>query len=1046
MTALDDGLNTDTPLFAPAKITAKWLDLPPDYSTQVTEDAITALGDQIGPQGFQVTQSLDDGLPDPVTMTSGNDASGTLSSDLVGRPGLDPTASSIASAWTIGSGSGHGTGTLVVPSTPGPMEYLDYHIVAIMADADVGIQETGVPLGEEGTWTILGDVIDGAGTQYHTWLFGRQHSPALAQASFTLTGSANWSYATTAVRPPKTLSGAIVPIVAERPEYTPELNAASTSHTTPFVKLSNRGWTVGVFGTGAGAGPWTAGAGTTGIAQDTGGAHALLISRSALIPEARSSLTLSASTALSTAVATLMHVPLVIKERPMMDAAAYFSPFNKQSPVYGYERDTAAVTTDVVVVTPTGQVPTTVFTGVMADIPVEQRTASLEAVSKTRIKLDAAVTLPTVNGSREGCTTDWLTTYAMAQGGQYAGPSPTRNTRFWAPLHGSLHPHMDGPNSFSSASYYTTARTAGDAYSLRDQLKAVDGPFVSGMYGTLTNSYVESLSLVNDPYNWQTEPPGIDNPLTYDLLSKKNGVGRLSFYIRADPHGVAPAALNGADDYLFRFTLYNLTPDNLATNYIQFKIRASDGLYEHTLGNAAGATGGTGALPQDGNWHFMGFAWDYVAANTLGKRNGFNWSTNSHSSNINELPSSTADLLARGLFTNMFIQSRLPIAEIDVSFGPESKQATGALTWVNWRGPVNYLDTAHNATYRPTRQPLATIAEPAPLSPWNVLQDVAKSTLSALRINEQDNIEFLPLDYFGETAQMTVSTANILDTSINAADLNVTADATKIRNLVTSTYNETRVATSRTPVLEVTSAITVPPGESFQTFALDKKIAETHGAAFWQYTAPDIQKLTAAQIAGTNPIQNEHVMSVNFLSDGNGTVVAASIFQARIVNWDNSSVTIRFRNRYSAPLYLVNNGQQIPYLRILGYEVQESEAYTTVRDPGSVGLRRMRGLTSEMPWIQDRGTATMVTSNLVSILARPRPQITVDVIGDPRRKPGDLVSLVDASGTKATGNWRVLSVKHQGTGPMYVQELSLVAVGEVALWDQGYWDQTVWGV
>lgn len=1045
MTALDDGLNTDTPLFAPAKITANWLDLPSDYATLVTEDAITALGDQIGPQGFRVTQSLDDGLPDPVTMTSGNDASGSLSSDLVGRPGLDPTATSISNAWVVGSVAAHGTGTVLTPSYPGTMEYLDYHIIAIMTDADVGIQETGVPSGEQGSWTILGDVIDGVGTLYHTWVFGRQHSPALAAPSFTLTGSANWSYVTTAARTPKTLSGAIVPVLPERPEYTPELSAASTSHTTPAVNLSGRGWTLGVFGTGAGAGPWTAGAGTNSISQDTGGAHALLISRSALVTDAASGLTLSASTALSTAVASLIQVPLLIRERPFMDATQYFSPFNKQSPVYGFERDTAPMTSDVTVITPTGPVATTIFTGVMADIPVEQRVASLQAVSNTRIKLDSAVTLPTINGSREGCTTDWLTTYAMAQGGQYANPSPTANTRFWAPIHGSLHPHMDGPNSFPSAMYYSTARTAGSLYSLRDQVKSVDGPFVTAMYGTMGNDYIEHLNIVNDPANWQTEPPGVDNPLTYDLLSQQNGVGRLTFYIRADPRTPTPAALAGGDDYLFRFTLYNIAPDGSSTNYIQFVIRAADGLYVHQLDNAAAATGGTGALPSDGAWHMIGFAWDYVNSTTRGKRNGVNWSTSGHSSTIGQLPTSTADLYARGLKTVMFIQSRLPISDIDVGIGPETYLSTGTLTWAHWRGPVNYLDTAHNATYRPTRQPLAAIAEPSPVTPWNVLQDLAKSTLSSFRVNEADNVEWMPLSYFGETAQMTVSTANMLDTSLNAADLDVVADASKIRNLVTSNYPETRVATSRTSVLEGNSSIAIPSGESFLTLALDKKIAETHGAVYWQSSTPDIQKLTALQVAGTNPIQNENVMSVNTLLDGTGTVITSTSFQARISGWDSSSVTIRFINRYGSTMYLSNNGSGIPFLRILGYEIQGSDAYTTVRDPGSVGLRRLRGLSSDMPWIQDRDTALVVTTNLVSILARPRPQITVQVMGDPRRKPGDLVSLVDASGTRATGNWRVLSVAHQGGGAVYTQELSLVAVGSVAVWDSGYWDQTVWG-
>lgn len=1042
MTALDDGLNTSAPAFNTPTLRADWLDLPPGYDANVLVDSVKDLSDQIGPQGFEVTQSLDDGLPDPVTMTTGNDASGTLSSDLNGRQGVEPLASALT--WSASVRTSDGTGTSIAADLPTDVKFWDYTIVAITTIGDAMVTETTVTPGTTGSWDLLAEVTDGSGTLYRTWVFGRQHYTGAVAPVFSIDTSSVWAYVSTAVNAGRTAGGAWVAVTPDRAYAVAEGVSAVTSHSTPAVKLPGRGWTVGVFATGSGAGPWTLGGDAVGLVTASGSSIAMRLARSPLRTAARS-YTMTATTAVSTAVACLIQIPLVIRERGMQDPSAYFSPFNDFSPIAGFERDTAPMTAGINVVTPTGPVGTTIFTGVMADLPVNARAASLEAVSATRIKLDSEVTVPTVSGSREGATTDWLATFLMAQGGQFAGPRPTRNTRFWAPLHGSLHPHMDGPNAFTSAIYYTTARTPGGQYSLRDAVKAVDGPFVSGMYATLQNNYVESLSIVNDPYNWQTEPPGIDDPLTYDLLSKQNGRGRLSFYIRADPRTPAAAALGGADDYLFRFTLYNLTPTGGAGNYIQFNIRAADGLYEHTLGNAAAALGGAQALPSDGNWHFMGFSWDYVAGNTQGKRNGGNWSTFGHSANINELPTSTADLYSRGLFTNMFIQSKLPISEIDVSFGPETVGATGALTWANWRGPVNYLDTYHNATYRPTRQPLAAIAEPQPVSPWSTLQDVAKSTLSALRINEEDNVEFLPLDYFGETAQMTVSTANILDTSVNAADIQVLADPSKIRNQVTSNYSETRVATSRSSVLEITSAITVPPGESFQTFALDKPIAETHGAAFWQYTAPDIQKLTALQIAGTNPIQNEHVMSVNFLADGNGTVVAASIFQARIVNWDNSSVTIRFRNRYPATLYLVNNGNQIPYLRILGYEIQRADAYTTVRDPGSIGLRKLRGLASDMPWIHDRATATDITTKLVSITARPRPQLTVTVMGDPRRRPGMLTTLVDASGTQVDGTWRILAVHHKSSGAQYTQDLELVRQGEVALWDSGLWDSSVWG-
>jgi hypothetical protein len=59
--------------------------------------------------------------------------------------------------------------------------------------------------------------------------------------------------------------------------------------------------------------------------------------------------------------------------------------------------------------------------------------------------------------------------------------------------------------------------------------------------------------------------------------------------------------------------------------------------------------------------------------------------------------------------------------------------------------------------------------------------------------------------------------------------------------------------------------------------------------------------------------------------------------------------------------------------------------------------------------------------------------------------PGNLVTLKDAQGTQADGNWRILSVKHKGDGPMFTQELQLVSVLPVGVWDMTAWDESIWG-
>jgi len=271
-------------------------------------------------------------------------------------------------------------------------------------------------------------------------------------------------------------------------------------------------------------------------------------------------------------------------------------------------------------------------------------------------------------------------------------------------------------------------------------------------------------------------------------------------------------------------------------------------------------------------------------------------------------------------------------------------------------------------------------------------------------------------------------------------------DPTKTRNLVTVVYDETRIDVNRAPILDISAAIEIPTGTTDITFALDVPAAEIHGAAD-PYGTNDwlLTKLTAAQIAGTSALPNSNFMSINKYADGSYAWQNISSITANVIGWTTSTVTVRFSNKYGQKMYAANNGSQIPFLRILGYPIRTQDAYQSARDPGSVTTRRERALTTEAVWVQDRATATEHAGRLVTALSRPRPELAVTVMGDPRRRPGQLVSIADAEGTAAEGTWRVLKVGHRGNGPMYVQDLQLTYVGPIGLWDEGLWDDAVWG-
>jgi hypothetical protein len=447
------------------------------------------------------------------------------------------------------------------------------------------------------------------------------------------------------------------------------------------------------------------------------------------------------------------------------------------------------------------------------------------------------------------------------------------------------------------------------------------------------------------------------------------------------------------------------------------------------------------AIPTDGEWHFVGIKWNYatgqVEVNVDGNLSGSNAYATNGDNDTSLLPDTeTKHIDSAGTYSNYFA-AHLPISDICFE--------TGAPAYSNnwsWHYPI---PGGLNALMRPTFQPLQAVVEDGPVQGWGLLGQLSEATMSAYRANEEDSFEFLPPKYFGEPDQLI--TSSVVDTEWNAGELNVIQDPSKIRNIVTVKFPETRVDTNFRPVLDITSAIEIPKGFSEITFALDSPAGEIHGQANPSSTVWDLMVLSAAMIADPTLIPNDvHFMTANSLQDGTGTVLEYVSVFARIHTATASSITIRFWNNMGKSVWLTNNGDQVPFLRILGYGVSVNDGYITVRDQSSVIARRERTLDIEVPWIQDRQTAIEFAGALISKLSMPRSEVTVQVMGDPRRRPGQLVEIADSQGTQAEGTWRILTVAHEQEGPKYTQVLKLVHVLPLGNWDDPDlgWDQVNW--
>jgi hypothetical protein len=743
--------------------------------------------------------------------------------------------------------------------------------------------------------------------------------------------------------------------------------------------------------------------------------------------------------------------------RPTMDARQYFSPFNKNSPLYGYDRDTAETAFYFNTLTASGQDQTILHTGVMSDIPIKGRQAELEAVSGARIDLNKSITMPTVYGYREGCTVDWAAGYLAAVGARYAGQAPTPYTRGWVPCYGSVHSYIEGPYTYNYSLSSTASMLPGQWIGHKDPT-SVQGPYYVGMYAQQRTALTEELTIhfirpstnVNENFSALVEDDlmGATAPVTMDVFSQANSRGKITFWMRDDTWDAAPANLAAADQFLFDWDLSIVDRTGVTLGRVHLSLRAADGKLAAQIGSdAAGYSNYIYTTPgnfvSNSQWKFIGFHWDFAAGQLNMSMNGTDVVTTSFATDgrnvISQLPPTDAQGLAAGHTINAWARAHMPMSEFmwDVGYGYEVGQWTKYYPLANTPG--------RSMITRPTYQKIVAIAEPTPVVAWDTLADLARNCLAMYRANEDDLYEFLPLTYFGETAQLT--SAAIEDTQKNAQDLDVTLDPSKSRNVITLEYVETAVSTQPTTVMEISQALQIPRGTTIITFTLDLLTAEMHGASqpfdpIWTLTNLDSTAITTAVLPSL-----VHFASFNTQEDGAGAILGTTSVYAQILSWDAATITLQFTNLYGAAVWLSNNGNSVPFMRILGYAVGSNTAYSTVRDPGSISIRQDRAISAQMNWIQDRSTAQDVASYLAALLSRPRAQVKVTVNGDPRRQPGQLVTIKDAEGTAAAGSWRLLAVDHNISGGKYTQDLSLVRVGPVALWDDPTttWDDAVWG-
>lgn len=717
--------------------------------------------------------------------------------------------------------------------------------------------------------------------------------------------------------------------------------------------------------------------------------------------------------------------------RSGLGAVEYWSPFNSSSPVYSYDRDVADLTVAPGAITSAGPETVTVFTGRMTDVPVNGRDVQLTAQSATRQALSTSVQPPPIYGDGYGLNATWPVSWALAQAGIYLSPPPRPGCRTWIPMHGSTRPFLP-TTGIPYRGNFADVTTAGDLVTT-DNVRPtfVDGPFVTGVYA----SAASATDAIHFRYN--NVPMGDGD----DLISKRASVGRCEFWVRADAANInaVPGGSASLAEPLATFFVQGAGNSPLAYAWggigydrVPF-VRVNDNSGHDTKLSAAG-----GAIPSDGSWRFIGFAWDIAGKKMWLNDNGTVTSTTLTSHVTTALEDiNDFDLFQPPLVANpstATLTCYLPIAEFQLTGGAQANPDN--YVWIN---DATY-DWTVGGDIRASQLDLVGLSELNSREAWELISSFAQAELAMMRTDEADLFAYYPVTWLAETAQQTVQAA--LSTSTNVDDsLALKKDPTTIRNQVTINYllavPSGTAYGSRATLHDDFVVRELPPGTSTFTMASDIAVL------FVDITNDPFPLLSSSQVSAGVGL-NRNYMCANTASDGTGTYATDTQVIARVSGFTASTITMQVTNLTAATLYTVNNGS-VPFIHIEGAALVTGDTSYTVQSDASIAVRGTRGLTVDLPAIQSDDTAAWVASEILARLGRPRVSASGTVRGDPRRQPGDLVSIADPTATKASGQWRLFTVDHNLDGADYTQDFTAQTALSVGVWGTSLWGDCLWG-
>jgi hypothetical protein len=709
---------------------------------------------------------------------------------------------------------------------------------------------------------------------------------------------------------------------------------------------------------------------------------------------------LFAGTAAATATVVLQHQPP--ETAPEQHTGWYYSPFNTQSPLYGFQRKGAPVRIELGFVTDAG-IPefVRVLTARIRSLRVTSagRQAVLEAVDGAET-MRKQVTIPMIIAEgelrsgiflRPNLYQAFLVDWVLRKCGYYASPPPRSGCRFLATLNGSAYPEI--------GRIVEVVSIGGEPPEFMPSLPYPgDPPFVMAI--------VTGRSV---PYT------GGENVLRYNLASGTAVGARDGRKILVE--GWWQLRSTGVDQ-----PLWIVYRGGGAGSYVSLYRRASDGRFDLTYNRGGGqqaAVAGPSPTLTTGDWFYLAVHVSFTATGvTVTFRHRVGTGTG-----VTTGPTTTAG-------------TSIPSQEDWDSISLERGRVGGFVETLNdvFVASVQVTSEATAGTWNDAFTPTAVIepsstrliATPAALEEgWSLLQQLAAAEFATAGFDEQGQPYYLVRDRFRRGTALTVQ--RVLDTERHIEELEVVDAVDQIRNHVVITAESPRVQQA---------------GEVWRKSNIGGIGAGGTSEFFAEFSDPVANLDTSMSYGADANLGSRYLAGTR--RDGQGFQVNNLVWS--VAQLSPTSARLRVTNPNNTDVWLTADANAVifglqpgyPYVVLTGQAVRFNDSGTGSRaealdqaaidDPtgpgeqllefSAVALRQNTPPAALPSWFrghqfrQDPDSNATLAADLLFDLRDAGPALLdIPVVGDPRLQLGDRVTIRDPTGLQLDGDYHLSAVR-----------------------------------